>query len=160
MGKGAGIYRLSRLDIETKFPALSSSDYQITSPATPTYNCIAWAAREINLWWWPDSQYTAYWPAEAPREEKLDAFITAYGMIGFTRCDNSDLEEGFEKVAIYVDISGKPTHAARQLISGRWTSKLGAWEDIDHEKLDDVCGQQYGVVAVILKRPRPADSGN
>lgn len=132
MGKGEGIYRLSKYHIETTFPALCSSNYQITSPATPTYNCIAWAARDMNLWWWPDSQYTAYWPAEAPREEKLDAFIKAYRIAGFTQCENSDLEEGFEKVAIYADTLGKPQHAARQLISGHWTSKLGPMEDIDH----------------------------
>ena len=31
------------------------------------------------------------------------------------------LEPGFEKIALYADNSGKPTHAARQLDNGRWT---------------------------------------
>ena len=67
-------------------------------------------------------------------------------------CNSIAYEEGFEKVAIYIDTHGKPTHAARQLSSGIWTSKLGQLEDIEHSKLDDITGSQYGSVGVILKR--------
>ena len=41
-------------------------------------------------------------------------------------------------------------HAARQLVSGKWTSKLGPDEDIEHESPDSIA-EWYGV-AVILKR--------
>lgn len=63
-------------------------------------------------------------------------------------------EEGFEKIAIYIDSHGKPTHAARQLSSGKWTSKLGQLEDIEHSNLDDVTGLHYGSVGAILKRQK------
>jgi hypothetical protein len=69
------------------------------------------------------------------------------------------MEAGFEKIAIYVDGDGVPTHAARQLSDGAWTSKLGEWEDIRHLTLeameDDGLGLGYGKVSLILKRPAP-----
>ena len=51
----------------------------------------------------------------------------------FASSDNEVLEPGFEKVALFVNASGVPTHAVRLLLIGLWTSKLGEWEDIEHE---------------------------
>lgn len=48
----------------------------------------------------------------------------------------------------------KPTHAARQLSSGHWTSKLGDCEDIEHFALDGVANKIYGAAVVFLKRLR------
>ena len=45
-----------------------------------------------------------------------------------------------------------PTHAARQFPGGRWTSKLGPAEDIEHE-LEELAGPLYGEVVLILRRP-------
>ena len=47
------------------------------------------------------------------------------------RCDTSDPEPGLEKVAVFADETG-PTHAARQLADGMWTSRLGRSEDTEH----------------------------
>jgi len=93
-----------------------------------------------------------YWPIGVSRAETLEGFIEASATLGFTLCDATEYEKGFEKVAIYVDTSGKPTHAARQLSSGLWTSKLGK-QDIAHD-IDGVSGDLYGAVAVIMKRSR------
>jgi hypothetical protein len=57
-----------------------------------------------------------------------------------------------------VDAQGSPTHAARQLDNGRWTSKLGELEDIEHS-LRDLEGAAYGTVVQVMKRPRPAAEG-
>jgi hypothetical protein len=111
------------------------SGSKITSPKTPLYNCIAFAAGETHGWWWP---LMAYWPESVPREETLDAFIAAFVTIGYSPCADSMIESGFEKVAIYVDETGTPTHMARQLSSGAWTSKCGRLEDIEHDKLEVV----------------------
>jgi hypothetical protein len=64
----------------------------------------------------------------------------------------------FEKIALYADKNGLPSHAARQLPSGTWTSKLGPMEDIEHlmlEALEDAAGttSAYGKVALIVRRP-------
>ena len=63
------------------------------------------------------------------------------------------IEPEVEKVALYAR-AGEPTHAARQLSSGRWTSKLGPEEDLEHS-LEGLAGPAYGVVVQILKRPIP-----
>lgn len=151
MGEGTGTHLVSD-DLESVFPQLSRSTYTITSPSTPEYNCIAWAAGDTERWWWPVAGSFAYWPSNVPVQETLAAFIQAFATLGFMPCDDSQIEQGYEKVALYVDLNGKPTHAARQLPNGRWTSKLGNIEDIEHE-LEGVTGSVYGSVAQILKRP-------
>ena len=137
---------------EGAFPNLRSSGYRITSPESPEYNCIAWAAQDTERWWWPDPFDTYYWPQGVSRQETVAAFVQAYAELGFIRCESNAFEPGVEKIAIYVDSSGKPTHAARQLPSGKWTSKLGESEDIEH-LLDGLISPIYGLVACILKRP-------
>jgi hypothetical protein len=62
------------------------------------------------------------------------------------------LEKGFEKVAIYVKGNQNPTHAARQLDSGIWTSKIGNEEDIEHSSPAVLEGLEYGAVAVVMKK--------
>lgn len=143
----------SKRDIEKFFPNLSKDGYSLTSSATPEYNCIAWAAGDEGVWWWPDQNGDYYWPTEISRTETIEVFIKAYESLGYSVCENATLEDGFEKVAIYADSNGKPTHAARQLYSGNWTSKLGQSEDIKHTTLDGLVGGYYGSVVVILKRP-------
>ena len=61
-------------------------------------------------------------------------------------------EAGFEKVALYGS-SLFYTHAARQFAGGKWTSKLGHAEDIEHATPDDVAGGVYGEVVQFMKRP-------
>jgi hypothetical protein len=63
------------------------------------------------------------------------------------------VEPGYEKVALYA-LAGLPKHAARQLPGGRWTSKLGPLEDVEHA-LEGLIGTWYGNVVQILKRPLP-----
>lgn len=153
------------VDKEARFPNLDRSGYHVTSEETAEYNCIAHAAGKADNWWWPDDA-PAYWPEGLEKVETLDAFVKAYASVGFAECHNNDssVEPGFEKVAIYTDSEGLPAHAARQLSDGAWTSKLGEWEDIRHatlEAMEDAgdLGLGYGKVALILKRKTPKPSG-
>jgi len=143
------------VDFENLFPKLRGSEYQITSPATEVYNCIAWAVGDIGRWWWPDLAKKRYWPAGAARNETLPAFAEAFAALGFARCQDHALEPGIEKIALFADRDG-PQHAARQLPNGRWTSKLGEREDIEHA-LHDLEGIEYGTVALVMRRPISAD---
>jgi hypothetical protein len=88
----------------------------------------------------------------------LDAFIAAYTILGYEPCGDGLLEFGYEKVAIYLDGRGKPTHAARQLPSGTWTSKLGEGEDIEHTVPEAVMGDVYGTVGQFLRRSSLSES--
>lgn len=139
--------------LESDFPNLTDDSHEIKSPPARQYNCIAWAAEEDDRWWWPVPSPFAYWPPGLPRVVTLENFILAFRIRGYEPTDNAQLEPGFEKVAIYVDDEGTPTHMARQLVSGTWTSKLGQQEDIDHDSLEDLEDGEYGRVAQILRRP-------
>ena len=141
-------------EIESAFPHLQQSGYRITSPADYRYNCIAWTAGDVSHWWEPSRQRGFYWPPDATREYTLESYVQAYMLNGYSLCDNDEYEYGFEKVAIFVDAMGIPSHAARQTESGAWTSKLGEWEDIEHNRLRALEGNLYGTVARILKRLR------
>ncbi|MGL4552179.1 MAG: DUF7689 domain-containing protein, partial [Gemmataceae bacterium] len=105
---------------------------------------------ESDRWWWPDPMGAAYWPPGVPREETLPASLAAFATLGYAPASNHDPEPDIGKVAVYAR-SGLPTHAARQLPGGRWTSKLGQAEDIEHA-LADLVGAVYGDVAVLLAR--------
>jgi hypothetical protein len=139
--------------LEVLFPRLHNSSYQITSPPTETYNCIAWAAGDDNRWWWPDQAKLRYWPTGVPRLETIAVFLQAYATLGYIPCQDGTFEMGFEKIALYADDDG-PQHAARQLSNGRWTSKLGELEDIEHDlyALED---SDYGTVVAFMKRTIP-----
>ncbi len=145
---------MSEREIEQSFPNLQRCGYSVTSPATLDYNCIAWAANDTEAWWEPDPLDLSYWPLGIPRSYTLDAYIEAYKTLGYSVCEDAENENNFEKIAIYADSNGKPTHAARQLNSGKWTSKLGRLEDIEPLSLDSLAGPHYGSLAVILKRSR------
>ena len=138
------------------FPNLiygENTNHKRTSWATQRYNCIAWAAGEVERPWWPQSPINAYWPPPpAIDAETLPAFISAYESRRYKVCPNASLERGFEKIAIYVDSNSVPTHAARQLRNGQWTSKVGDFPDICHEQPMDLSGPLYGNPVCYMKR--------
>jgi hypothetical protein len=130
------------------FPHLSEVNHRVTSPDTKTYNCIAWAANDTANWWQPG----VYWPIPVePEDSNLSTLERAFEFLRFKPCANADLEPGIEKVALY-SLEKFYTHAARQLPNGKWTSKLGKAEDIEHDTPDDVAGGIYGDVARLMQR--------
>ena len=128
--------------IATAFPSLVDSEWKVTSDADSLYNCIAWAAAEDKRrWWWPAVEPAdAYWPDGVGRSESLDAFKGLFDSLGYGDCDHTHDAANTERVAIFVQDSAV-THAARQLSSGAWTSKLGHWADISHD-LDGIVGER------------------
>ena len=138
----------------SQFPDLARTGHRVTSPPDPVYNCIAWAAGVTDAWWWPDPRGYDYWPPGLPCQETVDAFVKVFETLGYVACADDALETGWEKVALYA-LNGVPTHAARQLPSRRWTSKLGPEDDIEHE-LDGLVGPLYGAVVQVLRRPASA----
>ncbi len=127
-----------------------------TSDQTILYNCLAWALG-INWTWFDPVQRMAgyHWPPGIQREWTIPTIRKIFQRHGYyEECDHS-LEEGFEKVAIFADDDG-PTHFARQLPDGKWTSKLGFQIDIEHADLVCLYGV-YGPLLVILKRRIPLE---
>ena len=142
---------------ERFFPQVRRQEYRVQSPKSIAYNCISFAAGRTDRRWWPPGGAEPgedFWPAGVPAEETLDAFAAAFGTIGYTPCTGPEQEPGFEKIAVYALASGAPTHAARQLPSGAWLSKVGDLQDIEHQTLAALEGGDYGKAVLFLRRPR------
>jgi len=138
--------------LDVKIRGLEGWDYVVTSEFTYEYNCIAHAADDHERWWWPVSSPDAYWPEGAPMDVSLDAFVKAYGILGYAPCEEDSFDSAYDKVAIYVDDGGKPTHAAKQLDDLYWSSKLGPYHDIKHPL--KALELEYGRVAAFLRRTK------
>ena len=143
------------IHLELRYPNLVITEYTVTSPKSQEYNCFAWSAGDQERWWQPTPEDEFYWVPGVPMEETLSAYIHAYQALGYATCDNALLEVGYEKIALYVNDEGVPTHAAKQLLTGKWSSKLGWLEDIEHE-LEGLTGEKYGKVGQVLKRSNSA----
>jgi hypothetical protein len=141
---------MRRPHLERFFPNLEHSPYSVESEPTDSYNCIAWAAGVTDRWWWPGEE-EAYWPPES-EPATLDAFARAFATLGYEPCPDGSPEHGYAKLAIYAGPTGNPTHMARQITSGLWTSKCGGLEDIIHT-LEGLEGEVYGTVVQILRWP-------
>ena len=111
--------------------------------------CIAWAAGVDDEWWDPATGYV--WPSGLPRDVTVDTLVRVYERHGFVACTDAQPEPGFEKIVIY-GVSGEWEHAARQLDNGKWTSKMGPDEDIEHDSPKDLAGGAFGLVVRMMKR--------
>jgi hypothetical protein len=135
-------------ELREAFPSLT--DFTVTSPPSRRYNCVAWAVGTNDDWWWPNG--LNYWPPDAPLEVTLSAFIAAFTTLGYETCADDTPADGFQKVALYALPDGQVTHMARQLPSGRWTSKLGKAEDVEHGSPAELEGAVYGAVVWYMRR--------
>lgn len=147
----------ARLRISAWFPAIGSAGYKITSGIAERYNCIAWAAGDDQQWWEAAEGAGYYWPEGVLDDGSAKALIQLYERLGYEQCGNDGaLVAGIEKIAVYADESGY-THASLQLEDGRWASKLGPYEDIEHETAECLCGKssnEYGIVHCFMMRLR------
>jgi hypothetical protein len=87
--------------------------------------------------------------------DTVRSWVRVFELDGYKETDSGKYQRGFEKIAIYARKDGKPSHVARQVGSGRWTSKLGRGADIEHDNLDRLAGDskdEYGSIAKILVR--------
>jgi hypothetical protein len=134
-----------------EFPKLMKKNHEVTSNFDPRYNCIAFAADILDKKYWPNWLPDFAWPQNIPRSETLDAFIAFYGQFGYLGPSDATYDAAKDKVAIFLDKNGKPTHAAKQISPNRWASKLGNSFDIQHQR-DAVSGGLYGQIAYYLER--------
>jgi hypothetical protein len=134
------------------FPHLGNR-FKKKSGSTTDYNCIAWAIGEIHRPWWPDAAPEYFWPSDLPPDETIDAFVAAFQKYGgYEICVGAHREWMFQKIAIYVDNRGVPTHAARQTWGGDWHSKIGYNIDLIHKTLFHLAGGLYGSPFCTMRR--------
>lgn len=137
--------------ILNEFPNSSAEPFTQTSHIDVNYNCIAWAAEDNTRWYEPDPFGQYYWPPAVPRDYTIEAYINLYEFLGYERCQDGNLEAGYIKVAVFANGTW-PTHAARQLENGNWTSKLGKNIDVEHSIFSIEDGV-YGQVVQYLRKP-------
>ena len=133
-----------------EFPNAQKEPFFVTSDSSGSYNCIAWALELQHLFLWPASSRKFDWLPDLPRKNTVQVFLQFFQRNGYESCFDGEPEEGFQKIALFAK-EKKPTHAARQLPNGFWTSKLGGWVDVQHT-LQAMEGGLYGNVALFLKR--------
>jgi hypothetical protein len=156
--------------LEEDFPNLAVAGYEITSCAADYPNCVGYALGDMEHFWDPDGaalRLPPYrWILELPLDWKLETVtaIFSHDPYRYEPCGlDANLEAGYEKVAIYVDDrDNEVSHVARQLMNGKWTSKLGPDEDIDHDTLEaleadtlnfpNAFPNAYGKIALVMKR--------
>lgn len=136
--------------ITALFPNLPASEYLETSEQSCLYNCIAWAAEDVDHWWWPSED--AFWPVDIV-DESVRSFADAFRVSrSYEPCDHGELEAGFQKVAIFA-AGDRVKHMARQLNNGQWTSKLGNGWDISHLSTANLISSLYGDSISYMRRP-------
>lgn len=137
------------------FPRLDAgrSNWQHTSPPSDKYNCVAYVADDRDHIWWPKD--CGHWPVGCPNEETVESFVRTFALLGYSPCGTPALEQGLQKIAIFANADGEPTHMATQATDrgGWWRSKLGTGVDIEHE-LEAIGGGIYGEVSRVLARER------
>lgn len=150
-------------DIICYFPGLAEDDdFKITSPDTPDYNCIAWAFGGYKDKWIQPPSYTrppydaiVWWPDDVAEGLEIDYLVELFESKGFKKCADWKHEDGYQKVALYIK-DGNWTHASRELVDkkvcGKWISKLGPMNDIQHGTPYTIEGDCYGEVYCIMKR--------
>jgi hypothetical protein len=116
---------------------------------------MAFANKDERHWWQSGLHGGRYfWPEKTP--DTIDGWTEIFIRAGFELTDFREIEQGFEKVAIFIDFSDmQPGHVAFSdgLV---WKSKLGRSVDVEHASLDILEGDQkweYGIVERVLRRP-------
>jgi hypothetical protein len=144
----------SRKTINELWPATraSLSSFSITSPETWKYNCVAWALGVTTDWYEPSP--AGIWPLPS-QGFGVAVYSDLFEHFGYAQCADGKAEKGYEKVVIYANSAGEFTHVARQLTTGKWTSKLGELSDITHHSPEVLISAGYGRPAVYLRRAVP-----
>ena len=138
--------------VRALFPKLNDYNHQKTSPKSSKYNCFAWATGHDDRW--VDPYNRRFWLGA---DGSVDGVISHFAAFGYEECHNIDLDPEYEKVVIYAKHENgvqSPTHAARQLPTGWWTSKLGPNEDIEHSDPSDLNSNDYGEPICFMRRKR------
>jgi hypothetical protein len=141
-------------EMQSMWPKLRPGNHALTSQATPRYNCLAFAVKDERHWWEAGQHGGAYdWPANTP--DTLDGWVAIFTREGYRLTTNREVEAGFEKVAIYVSSTDRDDRHVAISDGKSWKSKLGKYQDIQHDSLDLLEGNEqceYGAVEKILRR--------
>jgi hypothetical protein len=140
--------------IKKKWPNLTEENARTTSEFCWFYNCLGFAVGDEENWWWPLKEEGIYWPKETPFINTTPNILKMLNeKFNYFECNSGEFEKGYEKIAIYgIEGGYTPKHYAIQSSIGKWKSKLGELEDIEHDTLEALNGFFYGVPIAFAKR--------
>lgn len=133
--------------IEQSLPNLRPSEnFEFSSLQDEDYNCVAWASGRDDGW-------TQFYDASGRAIRTPERYVQHFLEMGYDEVSpNGDFENGINKIAIYINTNRNHfKHVARQLPNGKWASKLGDWEDIEHSSAEDLLGF-YGDKIIYLQK--------
>jgi hypothetical protein len=146
---------MAHIPLDVAIPGLRLTRWENRSPDDFHYNCIAFAVGDTHQWWEPSGYRIHYWPPGVDVEYTVGSYTKIYEIHGYKKCQDGRLEKGVEKIALFVDDQGIPSHASYQKDNGVWVSKCGEWEDIEHDSVEALQGaDNYGTIVTYLGRPR------
>jgi len=153
-GIDLSVRNFTQEELRAKWPKLIPGTYTHASQATPRYNCFAFAVGDDRHWWEPEMHGGRFRWAEGVGDG-IDSWAQVFVLNGYEPTNNLDHEDGYEKVAIYVELETlRPSHVA--ISDGvTWKSKLGKLQDIEHATLNQLEGDyewEYGIVERVLRR--------
>ena len=96
----------NRQSLIDAFPKLGSDlHFEIESPETGAYNCIAWAMGFDDRWidHLPDYSIARkkWWPEGVDRDYRPETLVAAFEKVGFEVCSDGETEQDYDKVALY-----------------------------------------------------------
>lgn len=149
--------------LEIDFPNLAPNSYVITSCPADEPNCIGWALNDGRCWdplGVAPGTHGYHWLKDIPLDFSVETITEIFSRHGYESCVDGSLEPSYEKIALYYNLNDEEiSHVARQLPDGRWTSKLGPDEDIEHDNVRALEGDVrrfplcYGIVIRFMRRP-------
>src|ERR1035437_2064766 len=141
------VFALDATKIKRYFPNLiQGKNFEFTSGQTDEYNCVAWAT-ELTADW-----VQFIYDEIGNYDNNVQKYIKYFTELGFIKTENSQFVKDVQKIAIYANENKDFVHVARQLNNGKWTSKLGEWEDIEHTTLEVLAGDSYGNPYIIMEK--------
>lgn len=153
--------------INTKlWPNSRNKPLKIKSPITPKYNCVAYSLNREDIWYESIDnddirnglcvllQRSIIWPEALSKGILINNYLELYKLNGFEKVNDLDIsvEVGYVKIAIYGNTEQVFTHVCRQMEDGKWVSKLGSFQDVEHDDLEVLEGSHYGKVMVVMKK--------
>lgn len=159
-GSSGDVIGMPLKELRGIFPNLRPTRQTIKSPIDLNHNCFAYAIGDTLHWWepfgfvLPTSNPPYHWPNELPQNKLPQTLVRFFENHGFEVTEESERENGIEKLALYVR-DNEVTHAALQLPNGRWKSKIGNKEDILHDlgELESDIPYGYGQATIFMSRP-------
>lgn len=78
-------------DLTAAFPNLADEAFEILSPPSTRFNCVAYAAGDQTQNW--DYEEDSYWPPWASRNDKLGNLVAVFAGLRYELCDDHRLEQ-------------------------------------------------------------------